>query len=408
MIDRKNIPVSEKIDFLRKYVEGPAKKAIESYFILGSESAYHAAWAILEERYGNPFVIAKAFRDKLNLWPKIGPKDSIELREFTDFLRGCEAAMVEIKSLQVLNDCNKNQKILSKLPDWLALRWNRQVIETEEETKTFPTFSQFVEFLAREAKIAFNPVTSLHALKCTEVEKEKVVRNQGTRVKVLAVHSSDKPGHAIHKCWRFTEKNVSERIKFVQMSKLCFGCLKPGHRSKNCDDRSVCETCKKKHPTCLHEDRTKETKKFPKSEQTNEKSQERNQRLTQNKETTGDATSNRVVQDVNNTHTSTIVPVWVLTTNEPNHEVLVYAPLDTQSDTTFILKEIAQALDTTKESVQLKLSTMVSIGTVVPCQKLTGLQVRGFYSGKKISLPVTYSRIELTSLHRKLQELGHI
>ncbi len=123
---------------------------------------------------------------------------------------------------------------------------------------------------------------------------------------------------------------------------LCFGCLKPGHRSKNCEDRNVCETCKKKHPTCLHEDRTKETKKFPNSDQTKEKSQERNQRLTQNKETTGDATSNRVVQDVNNTHTSTIVPVWVSTTNEPNHEVLVYTLLDTQSDTTFILEEREQ------------------------------------------------------------------
>ncbi|XP_051531701.1 uncharacterized protein LOC127427868 isoform X2 [Myxocyprinus asiaticus] len=126
LINRKNIPVSEKIYYLRKYVEGPAKKAIESYFLLGTESAYHAAWAILEERYGNPFIIAKAFRDKLNSWPKIGSKDSVELREFTDFLRGCETAMTEIKSLQVLNDCNENQKILSKLPDWLASRWNRQ------------------------------------------------------------------------------------------------------------------------------------------------------------------------------------------------------------------------------------------------------------------------------------------
>lgn len=134
---------------------------------MGTESAYHAARAILEERYGNLFVIAKAFRDKLNSWPKIGPKDSVELRDFTDFLRGCEAAMVEIKSLQVLSDSNENQKILSKLPDWLASRWNRKVIETEEETKTFPTFRQFMEFLEREAKIACNPVTSLHALKCT-------------------------------------------------------------------------------------------------------------------------------------------------------------------------------------------------------------------------------------------------
>lgn len=35
---------------------------------------------------------------------------------------------------------------------------------------------------------------------------------------------------------------------------------------------------------------------------------------------------------------------------------------------------------------------MASRNTVVSCQKLTGLQVRGFYSDKIIPLPVTYSR----------------
>ena len=39
LIDRKNIPTTEKIYYLRKYVGGPAKKAIESYFMLGTESA---------------------------------------------------------------------------------------------------------------------------------------------------------------------------------------------------------------------------------------------------------------------------------------------------------------------------------------------------------------------------------
>ncbi|XP_073667523.1 uncharacterized protein [Paramisgurnus dabryanus] len=403
LIDRKNIPVNEKLYYLRKYVEGSAKKAIESYFLLGTESAYHAAWAVLEERYGNQFVIAKAFRDKLNSWPKIGSKDSVELREFTDFLRGCEAAMSQIKSLEVLNDCNENQKILSKLPDWLASMWNRQVIEIEEETKTFPTFSKFVKFLTREAKIACNPVTSLHALKSNEVGKGKVSRNQDTRAKVLTVQSSERAdaskcafcersGHGIHKCRKFMEKNVAERIKFVQMSKLCFGCLKPGHRSKHCENRSACEKCQKKHPSCLHEDRIKEAKRTPQSDQSKDKLMERKPESMQMKETTSEATSNRVIQDVINTHTSTIVPVWVSTTNEPNHEVLVYALLDTQSDTTFILEEIAQALDTKKEAVQLKLSTMVSKSTIVPCQKVTGLMVRGFYSDKKIALPVTYSR----------------
>ncbi len=149
----KTIPVNEKIYYLRKYVGGPARRAVESYFLLGTEAVYYAAWDTLEERYGSSFVIAKAFRDKLTSWPKIGTKDSAELREFSDFLRSCEAAMLQIKSLKVLNDCSENQKILSKLPDWLTARWNRKVIEVEEQHCSFPTFSNFVNFVTREDSV---------------------------------------------------------------------------------------------------------------------------------------------------------------------------------------------------------------------------------------------------------------
>lgn len=53
LIERKNIPVSEKIYYLSKYVGGPARKAVESYFLLGTDTVYHAAWETLEERYGS-------------------------------------------------------------------------------------------------------------------------------------------------------------------------------------------------------------------------------------------------------------------------------------------------------------------------------------------------------------------
>lgn len=42
-------------------------------------------------------MASKAFRHKLTSWQKIGLKDSIELREFSDFLRGCQAEMFQIK-----------------------------------------------------------------------------------------------------------------------------------------------------------------------------------------------------------------------------------------------------------------------------------------------------------------------
>lgn len=224
LIDRKNIPAEEKIYYLRKYVGGSAKKAIESYFLLGTESAYLAAWRILEERYSSPFLIAKAFRDKIEAWPKISAKGSLELQELADFLRSCESAMTQIRGLEVLNDCNENQKILAKLPDWLTSRWNRKVIEVEEESHTFPSFRQFVKFLTPEAKITCNPITSLHALKPSEGEKIKVSKNRSPREKALATSSGEKAnatscvfcekeGHSLPECHKFMKKTITERVR---------------------------------------------------------------------------------------------------------------------------------------------------------------------------------------------------
>ncbi|KAL3989127.1 hypothetical protein ACER0C_013445 [Sarotherodon galilaeus] len=410
LIGRKNIPVNERVYYLRKYVGGPAKRAIESYFLLGTDAAYNSAWDILEERFGSSFVIAKAFKDKLAAWPKIGPKDSVELRDFSDFLRGCQAAMSQIKSLEVLNDCDENQKLLTKLPDWLVASWNRKVIEIEETCNVFPTFSQFVEFITKEAKIACNPVTSLHALKSNDVEKIKTTKARNIGAKVLVSNSEEnaerkrctfceKCNHGIQTCWKFKEKPVEERVKFVQTKKLCFGCLQPGHHSRTCKRRSVCETCKEKHPTCLHEDHERATRREKSSDEHGESVKNskyaKSTEGTESKHTpepSNEATSNRVVQGMDSMYSSTVVPVWLSTSSNPENEILVYALLDNQSDTTFIVQDKAEALDMKGEAVQLKLSTLSSRNTIIPSQRLVGLQVRGFYSSKKISLPVTYSR----------------
>lgn len=388
-------------------MSGAAKKAIDSYFLLGTESAYSTAWTILEERYGNPFLISKAFRDKLDSWPKINSKSSIELQEFADFLCSCEAAMSQIKSLEVLNDCHENQKILAKLPDWLVSNWNRKVIEVVKQGQKFPSFSNFVEFLTDEARIACNPITSLHALKMRESERNKVSRNRDHEAKVRATTSGEdvvvtscafcaKTGHTLLKCFKFMDATVSARVKFVQENKLCFGCLQSGHLSKDCEWKETCSICEKKHPTCLHDNRTKERKTLTtvKEASSHNKLKEGNFEQQRDKATgpSLEATTNRVIQNIKDTHTSTIIPVWVSTTSEPDSEVLVYALLDTQSDTTFLLEETSKALHTKNDQVQLRLSTMASQNTIAPCQRVTGLQVRRFYSDKVIPLPVTYTR----------------
>lgn len=411
LIDRKNLPAQEKLFFLRKYVGGVAKRAIEGFSLVGTEDAYCAAWGILDDRFGNPFIVGKAYRDKIQSWHKISSKDGKDLREFADFLTSVTTAMPYVQGLQTLNDCVEIQRIAAKLPDWLSSRWNRTATVFQDERKAFPDFKSFVQFLNKEARIACNPITSLQALKSTEQENcrqsdsdHKLHRNRNSTAKTFTTSSSEKTipvcvfckrhGHSLHKCRKFMEKTVEDRVKFVYSEKLCFGCLKIGHSSKRCISRSVCEKCEKRHPTCLHQDR--ERKPRPQAHQmqsaitqgsAESKCEQPNDHLE-----TQRVTSNRVIQHDGNTHTSSILPVYVSTAANPEEEILVYALLDTQSVTTFILKDIADLLHVKKDPVRLKISTITSRTKVVSSSKMYGLQVRGWKSEERINLPVTYTR----------------
>ena len=398
LIDKKNLSKEEKLYYLRKYLSGAAKKAVEGFFLLGSEEAYDTAWQLLEERFGDPFLIGKSFRDKLYAWPKINSKDGYELRDFTDFLKGCLSAMPHVDTLNALNDCNENQKILHKLPDWLVSSWNRKVDKACEERAQYPSFKEFVDFLSEEARIACRSVSSLQAVRSSEGERSRQPRSQPIQARTMATSTTQsdalscilckRTGHDLAKCRKFAEKTVQDRVKFVQVEKLCFGCLETGHRSNVCENKSTCETCQKKHPTCLHNDNFKEQQRSrpPRGDNSNDEAD------ATEVDATALATATRIIQEGVNTRTSSIIPVWVSSMKEPDQEVLVYALLDTQSDTTFILDEVAQELNANKTNVKVRVSTISSRSTVVPCQKLTNLQVRGYNLEKRIPLPQVFTQ----------------
>ncbi|GAA6095239.1 uncharacterized protein LOC113048957, partial [Tachysurus ichikawai] len=81
------------------YVSDPEKRAIEGHFLVGTETAYTAAWNIHDDRFGNPFVVGKSYRDKIQSWHKIATKESKDLREFVDFLGSVESAMPYVQEV---------------------------------------------------------------------------------------------------------------------------------------------------------------------------------------------------------------------------------------------------------------------------------------------------------------------
>lgn len=114
LIDRKNISIADKLLYLKRYVGGSAHKCLEGTFYCSDNAAYSHAWDKLNQRYGQPFIIQKAFREKLSNWPKIQSKDAEGLRNFSDFLNASLQAMPHVKALNILNDCEENQRVDKK------------------------------------------------------------------------------------------------------------------------------------------------------------------------------------------------------------------------------------------------------------------------------------------------------
>ena len=122
IIEGQTDKVSQRLYYLGKYTRGEPREAISGLLLLETADAYRRAKKILAERFGNPFLVADAYRKKINEWPKIPPNDGTSLRRFSDFLVHCQTATKTIKYLKVLDDPDENQKMLQKLPRYLIDR----------------------------------------------------------------------------------------------------------------------------------------------------------------------------------------------------------------------------------------------------------------------------------------------
>lgn len=140
--------------------------------------------------------------------------------------------MPHVKGFEILNDCEENQKLTQKVPDWLAARWNRWVRMALMEGRDFPIFEDFATFVSVEAEIACNPITSLHALHSSSSSyvKRNTNETKGSKVSVFSTQTNantenlksnngkDRPPcmwckddkHQLSKCTNFKEKSLEE------------------------------------------------------------------------------------------------------------------------------------------------------------------------------------------------------
>lgn len=89
------------------------------------------------------------------------------------------------------------------------------------------------------------------------------------------------------------------------------------------------------------------------------------------------------------------LPVYVSHESCPEKEILIYALLDTQSDTTFVTDRTCELLGVEGVRTSLRLSTLSAKNQVKDSSKVDGLSVRGYNSALRIPLPVTFTRCDI-------------
>ena len=389
LIEGREIDPCTKIHYLKKYLNGDAKRCVAGFLASPSAESFDAAMALIESRFGDSFTIANAFKNKIETWPKISPRDSQGLRQYSDFLRQCEVASHTNPSLQVLNDDIQNRVMLSKLPDWLVSRWARHVYRFREQFRLYPSFADFVLFLVKESDIACDPVTCL-----TKQQDKKNVNSFNTISVNCRCTFCDKENHLIENCFKFKEKTMEEKKIFIMDNRLCFGCLKSGHISQSCTNRLKCSECNRQHPTPLHGDvKPKPDLTATRVDNSVQSNATKSAGSIEKSESSQPPESSSHISLATNDGTCSkstmIVPVWI-SSRDNEKEFLIYALLDTQSDTTFVSKYTFAKLGISATDTKLSLSTMTSERRTIPSKRVEGLRVRGHDSNIMIQLPTAY------------------
>jgi len=140
--------------FLEQFTTGQPKVLVQSCQHLDPEVCYVEAKKLLKEQFGDEFQIAAAYMEKALSWPSLRTEDAQGLHAYSLFLRACSNIIDNISYMQELNMPSNMRTVVMKLPFKLRERWRERACEIMELNQGRANFSQIVDFIERQAKIA--------------------------------------------------------------------------------------------------------------------------------------------------------------------------------------------------------------------------------------------------------------
>lgn len=362
-----------KLHHLDKALVGDATGLINAKMI--TDNNFQEVWKQLTEQFENPRVIVDTHVEGLiRLKPMVKGthKDLLELIKTVDR----HVAGLEYQGLKVdqLSGILITKLLTSRLDDHTLQLWERS-----QKHGKLPDFDETMRFLKGECQILER---FQHTRPPTTKETQPKPQPKPLNQKVHSV-TSDSPTnrcqicdaeHRHFECPEFSKMAISERIAKVKELKICFNCLRPGHRVIDCSTKKTCAKCKKRHHTLLHEE---SVSKPPQTYALPEKEPPKINAET--KETPKAPSSTTPAPSCSCNHSRTVKTVMLLTAvvnleDKSGTVIPCRTLLDSGSEVCFLSEMMANRLSTPREPV------------IVP---ITGVGDAKLYAREKVNVSIS-------------------
>ena len=263
MIENEYLDFDIRFAFLEEACVGRSQQVIAGLSCLEDrEQAYNMAWSRLDKRFGNRTKLMSLVKQDLED-PPIKEWDANALIDLWDKMYKCETSFFGWRESHLLNNDDLLQKVFQRLPYKLKSQF---VSIVDKGLGTFTQLRELVENAASEADTAYGQLLSQGNVRKSN-NNQGVINKVCKRTCVAQQHLAPiKPAvepplcvlcsenHEIWKCAVFESKSIKERLSLAQTFKLCFNCLRTGHRVSQCRWKVQCKKCGRRHNLLLHAD----------------------------------------------------------------------------------------------------------------------------------------------------------
>ena len=157
-VEKDTVNSSSKLSLLLQYTSGRARAVIRCCDLMNPDMGYRRARELLQERFGNSFIITETWIDQVTNGPPIKPNERQKLQDFADELRSCMETLQAMGSSAEINVQSSLVKIIARLPFFMQNKWKQEVRKIRKVQCRNPNISDISKFVLEGAEIANDPI----------------------------------------------------------------------------------------------------------------------------------------------------------------------------------------------------------------------------------------------------------